>query len=90
MAVMFDSLMRRHEAERQFSLMAGAPRRRSRGTRVGIDGFLPPADAAAEMGVSVEELVDMVRGGLLEYLEGGGGTVYMRPAVVSRLGVRGS
>jgi hypothetical protein len=77
---LFDALMNRHEAERHRRLLGKAPPHRRRS----VDGFLPLKDAAHEMGVSVDELVQMVRGGLLEYLEGSG-TIYVRPAVVSRM-----
>jgi hypothetical protein len=51
------------------------------------EGFLSPPKAAEAMNVTVAELVDMVRGGLLEWREVGR-EVYVRPAVVSLVKVR--
>jgi hypothetical protein len=52
------------------------------------DGFLPLAGAAQTLGLSEAETLEMCRHGLLE-AEERGGSLYVRPAIVSVLGVAG-
>ena len=74
-----------------------APRRHPRDAHAAAEGpvvsrswgrrVLPPHQAAEAMNVGEAELVDMVRGGLLEWREVRG-EVYVRPAVARLLGVK--
>ena len=85
---LFEHVLRRHEQRRHADVFSRLPWPRRDPVSQGVDGFLPPAEAAAEMGVDVDELADMVRGGLLEWREVGR-EVWVRPAVVSTVKVRG-
>ena len=87
MARLFERLLEQHEHMRHRSLLSGGRERTPPPRPDPYEGFMPPAKAAAEMDVTVEELVDMARGGILEWREFGG-EVYVRPAVVTRLAVR--
>lgn len=49
-------------------------------------GFLPLPDAAASLGLSEDETFDACKRGLIE-AEERGGFLYVRPAIVSVLGV---
>jgi hypothetical protein len=83
---LFDALIERHERERHASILSSLPPRR-RGDRADRwDGFLPVARAAAVMGVSEVEVVEMAGRGLLEQRDVDG-KVFIRPAVVTVLGV---
>ena len=83
----FDGLLRKHQAERHARLL-GSGQLLARSQSVGIDGFLPPKEAAKAMGVSVDELLSLVDRGHLEARDVGWGFVHVRPAVVSVLAVR--
>ena len=83
----FDGLLRRHERERHARLLSSG-QRQARSQSVGIDGYLPPEEAAKVQGVPVEVLLSFVDRGYLEARDVGWGIVYVRPAVVSVLGVR--
>ena len=48
----------------------------------GLEGFLPPADAAREMGLSLEELQPLI--GVELEARHLGLDVYVRPAIVSK------
>ena len=91
---LFGRLLEGHEAERHSAIAASvaedARSRRPPSLRVGLgaDGFLRPAEAASLMGVGLAELSEMARTGLLE-TRPIRGQVWIRPAIVSRLAIRG-
>lgn len=59
-----------------------ADARRAHKRPTGIDGYLLPTEAAAQMGVTVEELERLVRGGYLSTLRDGE-TLLVRPAKIN-------
>lgn len=83
----FEHLLERHERLRHARILSSVPRQ-SPSTAVGVDGFLPPEDAAKVMGVSLQELALLVEQGRLEAEDVGMSELWVRPAVVSVLGVR--
>ena len=85
---LFEHVLRRHEEWRHADIFSRLPwRPRQDPVYRGLDGFLPPARAAQEMGVELDELADMVYGGLLEWREVGR-EIWVRPAGVSTMKVR--
>jgi hypothetical protein len=85
----FEQQLHELEQERHRGILSslvarGRLRRRRAATD---DGYLPPRDAAAEMGLELEELSELVRTGMLESRPVGR-RLYVRPAVVSRMGIQ--
>jgi hypothetical protein len=102
----FEGELRRHEQERHARIreeIRSPVRPHPPGFRAEdctggarAEGFLPMKEAAAVMGLVDEEtrtareqLLDLVRGGLLE-ARAEGGTVYVRPAIVTVTGAKES
>ena len=56
--------------------------RRAQARPTGVNGYLLPNDAAAQMGVSVEELERLVRGGYLSTYRDGA-NLLVRPARIN-------
>lgn len=84
---LFGHLLEGHERERHWSILTDVLRSRRPRHDDGRDGFLPLDQAADVMGVTVAELVEMVGRDWLDAREIGG-QPWVRPAVVSVLGVR--
>lgn len=97
-ASLFSGLLREHEDERHRRIVDRLPTsgdllpsRNPAGWRAedftgAGDGFVPIANAAATLGLSEGETLEMCMRGLLE-AEERGGSVHVRPAIVSVLAV---
>lgn len=94
----FETLHRRHEDERHQRIIERLPSRgdpfpsrnppgwRAEDILGHGDGFLPLAEAAKTLGLSEAETLDVCARGLVEG-DDRGGFLYVRPAIVSVLGV---
>ena len=81
----FERLLEQHETERHSGILARVASWRGDpiGEHIGVDGFLPPHEAAETMGVEHAELLELVQTGRLEWRDVGDGEVWVRPAIVT-------
>jgi hypothetical protein len=83
---LFEGIAARTDAVRRFMILADAPRRRPRRPDP-YDGFVPPREAAAVMGIDEDAVLLMVRQGALEGYRSSR-ELLVRPAIVNTLGIR--